>query len=145
MRAAGLVYPELDGCVVPVPEKMPTGRLVGGLDFGLNDPFAAMAGILDNDNVLWLFFERYMRGKTLDEHAKYLPKEVQWYADAARPDSIKDLRRMGFMVRAAKKRLWLHRRRDQPCSFQDASGETEDHYRDVSEAARRIGTLQVSR
>jgi phage terminase large subunit len=102
-RAAGLVYPHLESCVVDIPKNLPSGRLVGGIDFGFNDPFCGLAGILDHDDTLWLFYERYMRGKTIDEHFPHLPKGVQWWADAARPDSIKDLRRLGLAIKACKK------------------------------------------
>ena len=103
MKAAGLVYPEMDSCIVPVPSALPDGRLVGGMDFGFNDPFCAIAGLVDNDDCLWLFYERYMRGETLDVHSKYLPKSVLWYCDSSRPDSIKDLKRMGHYVRPCRK------------------------------------------
>jgi phage terminase large subunit len=103
MRAEGLVYDNLESCLTEKPATPPTGRLVGGIDFGFNDPFAAVAGVLDNDGVLWLIYERYVRGKTLEEHYPSLPKEVSWFADSSRPDSIKDLRRMGLYVKPCKK------------------------------------------
>jgi len=102
-RAAGLVYPELANCVVDAPATMPQGRLVGGIDFGYNDPFAALAGVLDQDDCLWLTFERYERGKTLDQHFPHLPKDYSYWADNSRPDSIKDLRRMGLYCKPCKK------------------------------------------
>jgi len=103
MRAEGLVYNDLESCLVEKPTNLPQGRLVGGIDFGFNDPFSAIAGVIDNDGVLWVFFERYVRGKTIEEHFPHLPKEVNWFADSARPDSIKDLRRMGLYVKPCKK------------------------------------------
>lgn len=103
MRPAGLVYPDLPKCIVEKPEHLPEGRLLGGIDWGWNDPFAGLAGVLDRDNVLWLFYERYMRYKTLDEHANQLPMSVSWYADSSRPDSIRELRRLGFYCRPCKK------------------------------------------
>jgi hypothetical protein len=101
-KAAGLVYPDLADCVVST-NTLPDGRLVGGIDFGYNDPFCALAGVLDKDNVLWISFERYKRMTTLDEHSKHLPFSVLWYADSGRPDSIKDLRRMGHWAKPCKK------------------------------------------
>src|SRR5437879_6336841 len=53
----GLVYPDFARCVVPGPA--PAGRRVGGMDFGLNNPFAAIWGVLDRDDVLWLVGEHY--------------------------------------------------------------------------------------
>ena len=101
-RAAGLVYPDLWDCITDIKE-IPVGRIVGGLDFGFNDPFAALAGVLDADDCLWLFYERYIREKTLEEHAPHLPKSAAWYCDSARPDSIRSLKKLGFQARPCKK------------------------------------------
>jgi phage terminase large subunit len=101
-RAAGLVYPELDECIADV-DAVPPGKLCGGLDWGFNDPFVALAGVLDDDGCLWLFYERYVRGLTVAEHAQHIPKQVQWYGDSANPDGIKTLRRSGFAIKPAKK------------------------------------------
>ena len=102
-RPEGLVYPTLEDCVVDPPSPMPAGRLVGGIDFGFNDPFACVVGVLDSHDVLWLCYERYKRQDTLDVHARHLPTEPFYWADSARPDSIKDLRRLGFRIKGAKK------------------------------------------
>jgi PBSX family phage terminase large subunit len=102
-RPSGLVFNNLSDCTVNPPQPMPTGRLIGGIDFGFNDAFAALVGVLDSHDILWLCYERYVRRETLDIHAKHLPKEVFWWADNARPDSIKDLRRFGFTIKGCKK------------------------------------------
>ena len=60
----GLVYPEFARCVVPGPAPR-TGRLVGGIDFGFRNPFAAIWGRLDRDGILWLTGEHYSREKPL--------------------------------------------------------------------------------
>jgi hypothetical protein len=73
----GLVYPEFRDCVIdewsvgrafqpgqaagPDSNVRPTGRLVGGIDFGWGNPFAALHGVLDHDDVLWIGWERYLR------------------------------------------------------------------------------------
>jgi phage terminase large subunit len=102
-RAAGLVYPDMESaCVVDV-TAIPAGRFVGGLDWGFADPFVGLAGVLDSDDCLWVIFERYIRRKTLDVHASNLPKEPQYYADSAQPESIKALRKLGFRVKPAFK------------------------------------------
>jgi hypothetical protein len=54
----GLVYPGFEErcgtvCVAP------PGQLVGGIDFGFRNPFAAIWGVLDKDDVLWIDGERY--------------------------------------------------------------------------------------
>ena len=62
----------------PAPEG---GRLVGGIDFGFKNPFAAVWGTLDRDGVLWLTGEHYVRRQPIAYHAARLPKGVQWYCD----------------------------------------------------------------
>lgn len=94
----GLVYPDFPQAAVaqqPVPE----GRAVGGLDFGWRNPFAAVWGILDRDDVLWLTGERYLRETPLSDHAAALPRGVTWYADPAGRTEIEELRRAGLVVR----------------------------------------------
>jgi hypothetical protein len=76
----GLVYPDFDRCVVEGPA--PAGRRwVGGIDFGFRNPFAAIWGVVDGDDVLWLSQEIYERGKSVSDYAGRLPKQVHWYAD----------------------------------------------------------------
>jgi hypothetical protein len=93
----GLVYPDFARCVVPGPA--PTGKWVGGMDFGFHNPFAAVWGILDRDSVLWLTGEHYSREKSLAYHAKHLPREVTWYADPAGAREFHELRCAGFVLR----------------------------------------------
>jgi hypothetical protein len=47
---------------------------VGGLDFGLRNPFAAAWGIHDRDGILWLLGEHFARDQTLAYHACQLPQ-----------------------------------------------------------------------
>jgi hypothetical protein len=93
----GLVYPDFARCVVPGPA--PEGRWVGGIDFGLRNPFAAVWGVLDRDDVLWLVGEHYSRERTLAYHAGHLPKSVTWYADPSGAREILELRCAGLTVR----------------------------------------------
>ena len=95
----GLVYPDFARCVV---ESMPAGlggRLVGGIDFGFRNPFAAVWGTLDRDDVLWLTGEHYVRGQPLGHHAERLSKKVEWYGDPAGAGDRCELLRAGFIVR----------------------------------------------
>lgn len=80
---------------------------VGGMDFGFRNPFAAVWGVLDNDDVLWLVGEHYARGKPLSYHAERLPREVTWYADPAGAMERCELRRADFVVRQGKNALRL--------------------------------------
>ena len=74
---------------------------VGGIDFGWRNPFAAVWGVLDRDDVLWITGERYLRETPLHEHAAALPQlgEVMWYADPAGRTEIEELRAGGLVVR----------------------------------------------
>jgi hypothetical protein len=116
----GLVYPDFGDCVVPrsslPPEiaafcdrgfkpartchPVPTSyRMVGGLDFGFRNPFAALWGVIDRDDVLWLVGEHYDDHKPLRYHAQHMPRSVNWYADPAGAREICELRCAGFCVR----------------------------------------------
>lgn len=74
-------------------------RLVGGIDFGFRNPFAAVWGVLDRQDVLWIFGEHYRRQVPLHQHAAELPRSVYWYADPAGANEIAELRCGGFVVR----------------------------------------------
>jgi hypothetical protein len=92
-----LVYPDLPRCVVPGPAPA-LPKLVGGLDFGYRNPFAAIWGGLDRDGILWLTGEHYVRQKPLSYHAARLPRAVSWVADPSGAAEIAELRAAGFKV-----------------------------------------------
>jgi hypothetical protein len=100
----GLVYPDFAQNVVEAAH--PTARaarlaepMVGGIDFGFRNPFAAVWGFVDRDGVLWLTGEHYVRQKPLSYHATHLPRGVMWYADPAGASDIAELGCAGFRVR----------------------------------------------
>jgi hypothetical protein len=93
----GLVYPDLGKCVTPGPFTA-TGKKVGGIDFGFKNPFAALWGILDKEDVLWIDREYYSREKPLSVHALHLPREVSWYVDPAGANERAELRIADFNV-----------------------------------------------
>jgi Terminase large subunit, T4likevirus-type, N-terminal len=98
----GLVYPDFDQALTDDwPD--PTGKHVGGIDFGWRNPFAAVWGVLDADDVLWIEGERYLCETPLHEHAAALRqrKHVAWYADPAGRTEIEELRLAGLTVRAS--------------------------------------------
>jgi hypothetical protein len=106
----GLVYPDFGRCVVPalpphlldLPGQVaPSVPMVGGIDFGFRNPFAAIWGRLDRDGILWLTGEHYSREKPLKHHIQYLPPKVTWYADPSGASDIADLCAAGLTVRAA--------------------------------------------
>jgi hypothetical protein len=96
----GLVYPDFEQALV---DDWPAiaGRLVGGIDFGWRNPFAAVWGVLDRDDVLWIAGERYLSETPLHEHAAALKKlgEVTWYADPSGRTETEELRASGLVVR----------------------------------------------
>ncbi len=94
----GLVYPDFaQACVAEQP--LPEGQAVGGIDFGWRNPFAAIWGVLDRDDVLWMGSERYRTETPLHEHAAALPRKVLWYADPHERTEIEELRARGLTVR----------------------------------------------
>ena len=97
----GLVYPDFEAlCAVDAPP-VSSGRQVGGIDFGFRNPFCALWGVLDHDDVLWICHERYLRETGIHEHATVLASQgpgVMWYADPAGPTEIEELRRAGLKV-----------------------------------------------
>ncbi len=99
----GLVYPDFAQAVVEEAgwQPAPQGRAVGGIDFGWRNPFAAVWGVLDRDDVLWVEGERYLTQTPLHEHAAALRerKGVEWYADPAGATEIAELRAGGLAVR----------------------------------------------
>ena len=100
----GLVYPDFGTCVVE-PEHWPArieGAREGGIDWGWNNPFAALGAVLDRDDVLWIGWERYGSKITLTEHSKALPRDgTRWWADPAGADQINELRRAGHHLVSA--------------------------------------------
>ncbi len=72
---------------------------LGGIDFGFRNPFAAVWGFVDRDDVLWLVGEHYARQKPLSHHVNFLPRHVTWYADPSGATEISELRCAGLVVR----------------------------------------------
>jgi hypothetical protein len=100
---AGLVYPDFAkqvsfGRKQDERVAIAHGKKVGGIDFGFSDPFVALWGVLDHNNVLWLTGEHYCRQKPLSYHAEQIPKEVTWWADPSEPGLISEMRCAGFKV-----------------------------------------------
>ncbi|HMF12245.1 MAG TPA: terminase family protein [Gemmataceae bacterium] len=95
----GLVYPDFEQALT-VEWPNPQGKQVGGIDFGWRNPFAAVWGVLDRDDVLWIGQERYGREIPLHEHAAALPRKVIWFADPAGRTEIEELRVANLVVRS---------------------------------------------
>ncbi len=95
----GVVYPDFDRAVVEG-GTLPAGRSVGGLDFGWRNPFAALWGALDDEDVLWIGGERYGSQIPLHQHALALKghNPTTWYADPSGRTEIEELRAAGLTV-----------------------------------------------
>jgi len=94
----GLVYPDFaEHCACPAWAAR-QGKPVGGIDFGFRNPFCALWGVLDRDDVLWIGHERYLRETPIHEHAAALPRDVVWGADPAGRTETEELRYAGLKV-----------------------------------------------
>jgi hypothetical protein len=95
----GLVYPDFPEALLDQ-ETVPEGRPVGGIDFGWRNPFAALWGTLDKDDVLWISGERYGSQVPLHQHAAALREQrnVTWYADPSGRTEIEELRAADLRV-----------------------------------------------
>jgi hypothetical protein len=99
VRREGLVYPGFESCVVESHPGTPVPPAVGGMDFGFHNPFAAIAGHVDHDGVLWLTWMRYKNQCTLPVHSEALPKGVEWWCDPTGTDQWNQLRQAGHNCR----------------------------------------------
>jgi hypothetical protein len=97
----GLVYPDFAEKTEWTIGLIPNGKPVGGIDFGWRNPFAAVWGVLDKDDVLWIHGERYLRECPLHEHTKALRhvSPRMWYADPAGRTETEEMRAAGLTVR----------------------------------------------
>ena len=100
VRHEGLVYPMFERCVVDAPLRLEVPPTHGGIDWGWANPFAAVWGHFDGDNVLWLTGGRYRSQSTLKEHSEAIPDHVEWWCDPADPESRIELSRAGHSIRA---------------------------------------------
>jgi hypothetical protein len=105
----GLVYPEFDDCLLDTWPN-PQGHPVGGIDWGFHNPFAALWGVHDADDVLCIAGELYARQRPLEDHVLAYhtraaadplcppPETIIWYADPSGPEWIARCRRAGWKV-----------------------------------------------
>ena len=133
VKREGLIYPGLAECVADFDPAALAGTRVGGIDYGWNHPFVALAAVLDHDGVLWVWFEHYASFMTLPQHAPRLPKDgTRWYADPASPAHTAELNAGGHLVH--------------PCVHLKVSGRDpiDDGINKVSERIR-TGRIRVHR
>jgi hypothetical protein len=107
----GAVYPDFARCVVHIGGSkatanqhpvVPPGKRVGGIDWGFNNPFAAVWGILDRDDVLWLTGEYYACHEPIYDIVHKIPRDVTWYADPSGKAEINELIGADFTVIAGR-------------------------------------------
>jgi hypothetical protein len=98
VRREGLVYGGFESCIVESgPDREPE---CGGMDFGINNPFCALWGFLDGDDVLWVTGCRYQRQTTIPIHAEAIPKGVEYWCDPSGAEQIRQMRDLGHQVRS---------------------------------------------
>ncbi len=78
-----------------------SSKRVGGLDFGFRNPFAAVWGVIDRDDILWLTGEHYAAERPLTYHAAHLPRGMTWFADPSGAADIDAMIRANFTVARA--------------------------------------------
>lgn len=108
-RPEGLVYQEFDPGrhVVDPFEIPPNWRRIVGIDFGYNNPTAAIWLAINPDGVVYAYREYYQRGKLPDESAKDIKalsgdEHIEVVAcDPSEPAAIEQYRRLGLRAKAA--------------------------------------------
>lgn len=72
VQPEGLVYPLLGKCGID-PQPLPLGPIYAGIDFGHGGaPSSAIVGVLDSDNVFWVFWEYYAKPDSASGKASYI-------------------------------------------------------------------------
>jgi hypothetical protein len=98
----GLVYPDFPLALEDLRAAGPPGadnvRRAGGIDFGFRNPFAAIWGFVDRQDVLHILGEVYKSQASLNTLAELLPRGVTWYADPAGAREIAEFRAAGHVV-----------------------------------------------
>lgn len=103
-RPEGLIYPDWDASMLVDPFPIPAEwTRYGGLDWGWNNPTAAVIGAVSPDDVLYLYAEYYQPERTIQAHAEALSGlgDVIWYSDPSAKAEAEQARRYGLHTRAA--------------------------------------------
>ncbi len=103
----GVVYPDFALAHTSECRAAECGRAIGGIDWGWHNPFAAVWGVLDKNDILWIQNERYASDTPLHEHAQALPRGVMWYADPAGPTEMAEFAAAGHSIRKADNEIAL--------------------------------------
>ncbi len=110
-KMAGLVWPDLSEWVCQQSEvdtalekaqALPDSvTWVGAIDWGYNNPFAALSGFVDSDDVLWLYQERCKSRTLLADHADALDKRTTYHADPSGKQETEEMIKLGLTVQPA--------------------------------------------
>ena len=110
-KMAGLVWPDLSEWVcqqskvdtaLEKAQALPDGvTWVGAIDWGYNNPFAALSGFVDADDVLWVYSERCQARTLLADHAAALDKRTTYYADPSGKQETEEMVKLGITVQPA--------------------------------------------
>ncbi len=110
-KMAGLVWPEFDSWVCQAAEaelavkrakeEPQSVRYVGGIDWGYNNPFVALSGFVDRDDVLWLYRERCQTRTLLSDHSKHLDDQSTYFADPSGKQEIEEMISLGITTQGA--------------------------------------------
>lgn len=101
-RPEGMIYETWSDEYIEEPFDVPcTWEKIGGLDFGWNNPFAAVWLAKDPDDVWHLYHEYKHPQRTIEQHHKQLtgypgPQPNTWYADPAGSEERRMLRLLGM-------------------------------------------------
>lgn len=104
-KMAGLIYPDFGASHIVDEFTPPTnhlgdlqGELVGGLDWGYNNPFVALDIHISDDGVWTVYREHYQSRLTLGEHSEYLDRDILYYADPSGKQEINELRALDHRI-----------------------------------------------
>ena len=99
----GMVYPQFDSCCIDELPGEIEGRLIGGIDWGWNDPCAILWGIYHKESdTIYVLGEMYAPHVTCPEWADRLKVmnlgHGQWGVDPASPERISEFRSAGLNI-----------------------------------------------
>lgn len=99
-KLEGLVYPGFNTDHIIDPFEIPEDwDRKGGVDWGFNNPFVALKGAKDSDDVLYVYDEFYQ--SRVIEHEQHLDEDICYFADPSGKYEIESLRAKGFQIESA--------------------------------------------
>jgi len=102
-KMEGLIYPDfcqdhiVENEIADKVAKSKTGRREGGIDFGYNNPFVALKGYLDKDDVLWIHDYVWKARELIADLAPEL-RDMRYFCDPSGKQERMTLRSMNCKV-----------------------------------------------